>query len=480
MKMRIAALELDILSSSIINPNLLAVDDRLTLAAFPELVESKVFAAVSSWLADGLPGPIPSEDLQRRSGLREDQVRAFYDGSIPVRVEVFSHKVRCLLQNRLIARQEQLLGQLSALRVKTGENDPDLHGEIIRLETEIAALEPGQDEAEPLSLTLSGVEPRVVPWLWPDFIPLGRATLISGDPGSAKTWFCLDLASRLSRGLPWSDGSPGIGPAKTLYLTIEDDMHDTVRPRIDSLGGDPSMIAVYNSEQLLHLDLSSPGGLKRLEIEIVRLGDVRLVVVDPIIDFSGDVNPNAGEEVRTLLSPLVQLATRLNFALVLVGHLNKAQTLSAIYRAGGSTSGWLGKCRAAFMIFRDLDDKPLRHVIPIKANLAPQDPPQLEFRIIGGRLDLEISKEEVDPDEQLNPQRGPKPKERDEAVTWLINFFRDRNEVASLEVENAAKAAGISESTLKRARKKAGFAAVQRFDGPGKSFWAIVRGSECL
>jgi DNA repair protein RadA/Sms len=480
MKMRIAALELDILSASIINPNLLAVDDRLTLAAFPEPVESKVFAAVSSWLADGLPGPIPSEDLRTRAGLREDQVRPFYDGSIPVKAEIFHYKTCSLLQARLVQRQEQLLCELSALRVKTGESDPDLHRRIVELEIEIEALEPGQNEAEPLSLMLSNVEPKTVPWLWLDFIPLGRATLISGDPGSAKTYFCLDLASRLSRGLPWPDGSAGIGPAKTLYLTVEDDMHDTVRPRTDSLGGDPSMIAVYNSKQPLHLDLSSSGGLKRLESEIIRLGNVQLLVVDPIIDFSGDVNPNTTEEVRALLTPLIQLAARHNFALILIGHLNKAQTLSAIYRAGGTTSGWLGKCRAAFMIFRDLDDKPLRHVIPIKANLAPQDPPQLEFRIIEGRLEVEISKEEVDPDEQLNPQRRPKPKERDDAVAWLTNFFDSRNEIPSLEVENAAKAAGISGSTLKRAKKRAGFAAVQRFNGPGKSFWAIVRGPECL
>ena len=347
--------------------------------------------------------------------------------------------------------------------------------EFRRLQLEVESDGP---ESKPTSLILSDVEAKRVPWLWQDFIPLGRATLISGDPGSAKTWFCLDLAARLSKGYDWPDGSPGIGPARTYYLTVEDDLHDTIRPRIDSLGGDPAMIAVFNSEHPLHLDLNKPEGLRRLENELVRLGNIRLVVIDPIIDFSGDSNPNAGEEVRALLTPLIRLASKLNFALILIGHLNKAQTMSAIYRAGGSTSGWLGKCRAAFMIFRDIDDKALRHVVPIKANLAPQDPRQLEFRIISGRLEAEVSKEDVDPDEQLNPQRGPNPKERDEAVSWLAEFFADREEIPSKEVDEAAKTQGISEKTLKRAKKKAGYKAVKRYVEGGKSHWAVARNDQ--
>jgi hypothetical protein len=239
-------------------------------------------------------------------------------------------------------------------------------------------------------------------------------------------------------------------------MTVEDDPHDTIRPRIETLGGDASQIAIFNSEHPIHLDLSTPDGLQRLESEISTIGDIRLVCIDPIIDFSGAVNPNAGEEVRALLTPLIRLASKLNFALILVGHLNKAQTLSAIYRSGGSTSGWLGKCRASFMIFRDLDDKALRHVIPIKANLAPVDPPQIEFRISGGRLDAQVSTEEVDPEEHLNPQRGPDAEKRDAAAEWLAAFFGAQAEVSANEIFSAAKSAGFSEKTLKRAKKAVG------------------------
>jgi hypothetical protein len=333
----------------------------------------------------------------------------------------------------------------------------DLRAELERIAAAtptFAANEPNSNP--PTSILLSNVEPREVPWLWPNYLPIGRATLISGDPGSAKTWFCLNLAARLSRGLSWPDGTPGGQLGKTYYMTVEDDPHDTIRPRIETLGGDASQIAIFNSEHPIHLDLSTPDGLQRLESEISTIGDIRLVCIDPIIDFSGAVNPNAGEEVRALLTPLIRLASKLNFALILVGHLNKAQTLSAIYRSGGSTSGWLGKCRASFMIFRDLDDKALRHVIPIKANLAPVDPPQIEFRISGGRLDAQVSTEEVDPEEHLNPQRGPDAEKRDAAAEWLAAFFGAQAEVSANEIFSAAKSAGFSEKTLKRAKKAVG------------------------
>lgn len=260
-------------------------------------------------------------------------------------------------------------------------------------------------------------------------------------------------------------------------MTVEDDLADTIRPRIDSLGGDPTKIFVFNSAHPLHMNLSNPDGLVRLEKELVRIGNVRLVVADPIIDFSGKVNPNAAEEVRTLLTPLIQLALKLNFALVLNGHLNKAQTLSAIYRAGGSASGWLGKVRAAFMVFRDKDDPALRHVHPIKANLAPEDPRQLHFRIINGEVKYETSKEDVNIDEQLAPRRspGPAPTECNEAVAWLEEFFAEQDKIPSTEVEAAAEAEGFSESTLKRAKKKGGYRPQRLNESGGRAVWVWVK-----
>lgn len=307
----------------------------------------------------------------------------------------------------------------------------------------------------PLSTCLSDIKPQAVNWLWPDFIPSGSATLISGDPGCGKTWLSLDIAARLSRGTKWINGVPIEAAANIIYLSIEDDPASAIRPRFDSLGGDASRLFVYNVGQAEHLDLSTEAGLVRIEMEIQRLGDVKLIVIDPVADFSGDMNPNKGEEVRALLGPLIGMAARLGFALLLIGHLNKSQSLSAIYRAGGSTSGWLGRCRAAFMVFRDQDDKKLRHVAPLKANYAHDDPPQIEFRLTQGQLEGRVSISEVDIDEQLQPRQGRRPREKDAAVDWLNSLFENRNEIPAQEIEELAKEKGFCSRTLKRAKTAA-------------------------
>jgi len=39
-------------------------------------------------------------------------------------------------------------------------------------------------------------------WLWPSRIPLGKLTLLIGDPGTGKSLLAADLAARVSAGLP--------------------------------------------------------------------------------------------------------------------------------------------------------------------------------------------------------------------------------------------------------------------------------------
>jgi len=458
------------LAGLLVKPSRLETFD-LRDSMFENRQEREVFAVIVREWEDKRPERIDPELIKAAGNDAIGEYLAGLRGYEPINDDLFALYYRRFREGQI---KKSLVRNLDALaRSKADVEDFDIE-ELQADFEELAGLKQDEgNDSQPTTVFLSEVEPRPVPWLWQNFIPRGRATLISGDPGSAKTWFALDLAARLSRGRPWADGSPGCESANTYYMSVEDDAHDTIRPRIDSLGGDPSKIALYNAEHPLHVDLSTAGGLLRIEREIIKVGNVKLVVVDPILDFSGGVNPNAGEEVRALLVPLINMATRHDFALVIIGHLNKAQTMSAIYRAGGSTSGWLGKCRASFMIFRDIDDKALRHVIPIKANLAPQDPPQIEFTITNGQIDARISDEEVNVDEQLNPQRGPAgrpPSERHEAEDVLKEIFKDRVEVPAKEAVALAHEAGISEGTLKRARASGKYTSFQKWEGK-TAFW---------
>ena len=57
--------------------------------------------------------------------------------------------------------------------------------------------------------SMSGVHARPVEWLWPGWVPLGKLTVIDGDPGVGKSTLLLDLAARLSRDGIMPDGARG-------------------------------------------------------------------------------------------------------------------------------------------------------------------------------------------------------------------------------------------------------------------------------
>jgi len=56
---------------------------------------------------------------------------------------------------------------------------------------------------------LRTVDEKAVRWLWPGRVPLGKVTLIVGDPGRGKSLLALDMAARVTRGAAWPDQAVG-------------------------------------------------------------------------------------------------------------------------------------------------------------------------------------------------------------------------------------------------------------------------------
>lgn len=312
------------------------------------------------------------------------------------------------------------------------------------------------DPSIPMSFKMSDVLEEEMVWLWRNYIPSESITLISGDPNAGKSWWATDMACKVSRGGAWPDGAPGNDPKNVYYMTYEDSLTKHLKKRIRMLGGDGRKIIAYNSKHPIYLTLSTPEGLERLENELIRVQVTNggLLITDPILDFTGDCNPNAVEIVRALLTPIAAMAERLKISILMIGHLNKDQMKSAMYRAGGSTGGWMGKSRAAFLIARSPEDRK-RYVVPIKFNYAWPEPVQMEFEIRDGGLLYELT--DVDINEVLNPKTGRRPERSEAAIAWLDNFFEGRDEVPSTEIEAAAARDGISFRTLKRIKSGAGY-----------------------
>ena len=55
--------------------------------------------------------------------------------------------------------------------------------------------------ADLVTISVADVPAEALSWLWPGRIPLGKLTLLFGDPGLGKSFITMDLAARVSRGM---------------------------------------------------------------------------------------------------------------------------------------------------------------------------------------------------------------------------------------------------------------------------------------
>lgn len=302
-----------------------------------------------------------------------------------------------------------------------------------------------------IGVLMSEVQPEAVRWLWPGRIPLGKLTVLDGDPSLGKSTITLDIAARVSCGLPMPDGTAGVSGGVVL-ASAEDGLADTVRPRLEAAGADCARIVALKPEQFL-----SVGQLDELRASIERVNAV-LVVVDPIMAYLGpDVNSWRDQDVRRLLAPLAALAEESGAAIVLIRHLRKAADANPLYRGGGSI-GIIGAARSGLLVARDPDDPERRVLAATKANLA-KEAPSLSYRMveINGAVKIEWLGEShhaaaallaVPPSNETRNAMG-------EAADWLRSRLAD-GPVAAQDIRCKARGAGYSHRTLARAKDRLG------------------------
>lgn len=304
------------------------------------------------------------------------------------------------------------------------------------------------------------VKPEAVVWLWDRRIARGKFTLIDGDPGEGKSLITLDIAARLSRGLPMPDEeTASYGPSKVLFLLCEDDLADTVAPRLIAAGADRANIEVIR--ELLTL----PGQLDVIEHAIREIG-ASLVVIDPLNGYiDGKVNTHNDHQVRSALTPLVAMAARLGAAVIGVRHFNKQVGGPAKYRGGGSIA-YLGLARSALMVGIDPANEAARILASSKGNLSTR-PPSLRFAIV----ETEDKQPRIEWQGRCNltadelcalPEKEDTHSARKDARDFLLEQLA-HGEVYADELYKEAAKQGIAPRTLRRA--KAAEAILDRREG---------------
>jgi RecA-family ATPase len=174
------------------------------------------------------------------------------------------------------------------------------------------------------------IEPEPLRWLWPGRIPLGKLTLLIGDPGLGKSLVTVDMAARLSRGTAFADGA-ACDRGSTIFLSAEDEAADTIRPRLDAAGADLSRVHVLDAVRVTLADgvlsekcFSLETDIAALESALLQNPDVRLIVIDPLSAYLGGTDSHSNAEIRGLLSPLGAMAARRGVAVSAITHLRKS------------------------------------------------------------------------------------------------------------------------------------------------------------
>jgi len=335
---------------------------------------------------------------------------------------------------------------------------------------------------------MSDFAPADVPWLWPHVIPVGKITLVIGDPGVGKTFFALDVAARVSQGDPWPDDPPLAPlprPAEVLLVSAEDNPRDTLAPRLEAQAADLERITCLagidsqEGRRRRRWRFSLVAAIEKLEEILQKVGGCRLIIIDPLGPYLHGVNANRHAEAYGLLAPLADVAERYKVAVLAVNHLNKNLGGPLIHRSLGSLA-FAAAARAVWAIVRDPHDRERRILMPVKNNLA-RDAHALAFRLVqhDGFRAPAICWEDQRIDLPVLPpprERQPRPKSprqfprRALAIEWLERQLAS-GQCPSKELLNSARLENIAEKTLRRALQELGGAT--RKAPEGHWVWAL-------
>jgi hypothetical protein len=309
-----------------------------------------------------------------------------------------------------------------------------------------------------VAVCLSQVKSRRVRWLWRGRIPLGKVTILDGDPGLGKSAIALDLAARLSRQHYMPDGSSSDldSPVTTLFLSAEDDLEDTIRPRLEAAGADLDRIHALTGDNLPTI----PDDLQRLR-QLIEAINAQFIVIDPLMAYlSPNVNSFRDQDVRQALAPLSRLASELMVAPTIIRHLNKANTPHALYRGGGSI-GIIGQARSGLLVAPDPQDQSeQRRILAVTKTNISKPPPALAYHTEEAPNGaFRIVWEGPTHHTANSILIAPPSSEARSALAEAQDFLRQmlaNGSCPSDKVDSEALKLGISKTTLKRARAELG------------------------
>ena len=337
------------------------------------------------------------------------------------------------------------------------------------------------------------VKPEPIRWLWDGWLAKGKLHVLAGAPGTGKTTLSVALAASVTRGAAWPDGTRApVGDI--LIFSAEDDVKDTLAPRL--LGAGADMTRVWFISQV---DLTEGGrafdpatDLVLLEQRLSKMDSPALLIVDPIVNaVAGDSHKNG--EVRRALDPLVKLAERYDIAVLGISHFSKGTGgRDPTERVTGSIA-FGALARVVMVASRGKPDdeggESDRMFMRSKSNIGRDDGGfayALEQVAVPGKQGIEASVVrwrgpiEGSAREALAAAEVRSDDESGGALREAAEFLLDLlapGPVPAAKVQESARAAGHAFATVKRAKAQLGITA-SKLGMAGGWAWALPEGDQ--
>lgn len=329
------------------------------------------------------------------------------------------------------------------------------------------------------------ITPTAIHWAWPGWLALGKLTILAGAGGTGKTTLTIGLAATLTSGGRWPDGEPCRERRSVLIWSSEDDASDTIVPRLMASGADLHKVYILQGRVngLGETEPFDPAkDIDLLAAEMDRIGDVGLIMIDPIVSaVAGDMNQ--ANQVRRALQPLVDLAEHHDCAVLGITHFSKGSAdKNPAERVLGSQA--FGALARTVLVAAKQEDSEVRVLARAKSNIAIDDggcsytieectvgQGITTTRVLwGGKIEGTAREILADVESQNQDERRT---ELDDACGFLRDVLA-LGAVPTTQIQKDAAGNGLTWATVRRAQKTIGVIAKKDGEhfGGAKNSWA--------
>ncbi len=169
------------------------------------------------------------------------------------------------------------------------------------------------------------IKPRGIDWIWDQWLPAGKLTILAGDGGTGKTTLLLGIIAALTTKGYWPDGTKCQESGNVLIWSSEDDPADTLVPRLMAMNANRKKIHFIQgriNDKGEQEPFDPAEDMPLLKARAAAIGGVKLMMLDPIVSaVKGD--SHKANETRRSLQPVVDFAMEMKAAVVGISHFTK-------------------------------------------------------------------------------------------------------------------------------------------------------------